>query len=418
MNHVLWFVNKVPLDVARAAGETGVRGGWIDAYVEIARTLPDLELTVAFPDWTRRSPDTSIGGVRYVGLPTGDDGSAPARILTRWRHDAAPRDLVAAASALVRAVAPDLVHVHGADGPWGPALADCGAPVLLSVQGSPTAIRGVYSRGIDRHYVRSLSLTDFLRGVGGVHRYLSLRSRASSEARAMAAASHVAGRTDWDRRLAAVMAPQAAYHHCDEPLRTGFGDASWDPRTAIAGRILSVSGQYPLKGVGTLLRAFATLRAMRPETTLVIAGLPSTSEDERAAVRHASALGLGGCVTLAGELDEASLIEELRRASVCVNPSHMENSSNALCEAQVVGVPCVASCAGGLVSIADHGSAALLVQDGDPEALAGAVLSLLDDPDGAMRLGQRAKALAAERHDRERIRTQLSGIYAEMLGGS
>jgi len=65
--------------------------------------------------------------------------------------------------------------------------------------------------------------------------------------------------------------------------------------------------------------------------------------------------------------------------------------------------------------MADHGSAALLVQDGDAEALAGALLSLLNDPDEAARLGERGRALASARHDRDRIRAQVLSMYDEIL---
>jgi hypothetical protein len=42
--------------------------------------------------------------------------------------------------------------------------------------------------------------------------------------------------------------------------------------------------------------------------------------------------------------------------------------------------------------------------------------SLLDDPDEAARLGARGRALAVVRHDRSRIRSQLLGMYRDMLG--
>jgi glycosyltransferase involved in cell wall biosynthesis len=120
-------------------------------------------------------------------------------------------------------------------------------------------------------------------------------------------------------------------------------------------------------------------------------------------------------VTLSGDLDAEAVGRELTRAAVFVNPSHWENSSNTLAEAQLVGVPCVATCAGGMVTMADHGSAALLVQDGDAEALAGALLSLLSDSDEAARLGARGRELATKRHDPALIRSQLLAMYDDML---
>lgn len=231
----------------------------------------------------------------------------------------------------------------------------------------------------------------------------------------MASVGHVAGRTEWDRALASEMAPQAVYHHCDEPMRLPFHQASWNAATADPERIVSVTGEYALKGVGTLLRAMAVLRRARPGIALDLVGIVPGSEHERAARRHVRALGMEDSVDFLGEVDAPTLVEALRRASVFVNPSHMENGSNALSEAQLVGVPSVASCVGGMVTTADHGSAALLVPDGDPDALAGAVLSLLSDPAGAARLGGRGRALAKVRHDPARIHDQIAALYDEML---
>jgi glycosyltransferase involved in cell wall biosynthesis len=270
-------------------------------------------------------------------------------------------------------------------------------------------------RGIDRHYVRSLSFVDFLKGRGPVHDHARTRAQAANEALILAGMSHVAGRTEWDRRLASVLAPQAVYHHCDEPMRPAFHRAAWTRDSATPGEVFSTSGHYAKKGVGTLLRAVDALSRVVPETTLVLAGMAPGSDNERATMRHARALGVAERVRVLAELDAEALAAELSQASVFVNSSHIENSSNALCEAQLVGVPCIASSAGGLVTLADDGSAALLVQDGDPTALAGALLSLLGDPEEAFRLGERGRVIATARHDRDSIRAQIRSVYDAVL---
>jgi glycosyltransferase involved in cell wall biosynthesis len=242
-----------------------------------------------------------------------------------------------------------------------------------------------------------------------------MKPQAANEAVTMASVGHVAGRTEWDRRLASVMAPQAIYHRCEEPMRIAFHQASWRADAAQPGRIVSTSGHYALKGVGTLLRAVDIVRRTAPETTLVLVGVAPGTLDDKAAMRHIRALGMEECVTVMGELDAESVAQQLTQANLFVNPSHIENGSNALSEAQLVGVPCVASSAGGMVTTAGQGSAALLFQDGDAEALAGALLYLMNDPDEAARLGERGRALATARHDSDRIRSQLLSMYDKML---
>lgn len=412
---VLWFINKVPAPIA--TDSTGVLGGWLDCYLEIIGREEDIDLTVAYASPPGTEGESRVDDVTFVGLPTGERRTLFGRVAGRWRHDVAPAVLLEASTRLIARVAPDLIHVHGAEMCYGLAVRGCGIPTVLSVQGSPTAGRQLYLRGVDRHYIRALSFLDFLKGFGPIHGAVNMKRQAAMEAVSMSAVGHVAGRTEWDRHLASVMAPQAVYHHCDEPLRAPFHDFAWCPEETVPGRIVCItSGSYTGKGIGTLLRAIAVLRRSHPEITLLIARVPRATDDGRATSNHVHALGLEDCVTLSGDLDASTVAGELARATAFVNPSHWENGSNTLSEAQLVGVPCVATCAGGMVTTADHGAAALLVQDGDAEALAGALLSLMDDPVEAARLGARGRALAQARHDRDRIRAQVITMYDAMLG--
>lgn len=413
---VLWLINKVPAALAGAGDASGVLGGWLDAYVEIVGAVPEIDLTVGYPAAPGAEGESRIDGVTFVGLPSGETVSRVGRVARRWHHEVAPAQLLDAAKRLIRDVGPDLVHVHGAEQCFGLAARDSGVPTVLSIQGSPTVGRQLYLRGFDRHYLRSVSFTDFLKGVGPVHEAMRMKRQAAMEAESMAGVDHVAGRTEWDHRLASAMAPRAVYHHCDEPMRAPFHDAAWSPDGATPGRIVNISsGGYLGKGLGTLLRAVSILRRARPEVTLFMASVRPDTEAGRATLRHVRALGLGDAVTMRGDIDARTVAAELTRASVFVNPSHWENGSNTLSEAQLVGVPCVASSAGGMVTTADHGRAALLVQDGDAYALAGALSSLLDDPAEAALLGARGRELARVRHDRDRIRSQVLSMYGEML---
>jgi glycosyltransferase involved in cell wall biosynthesis len=414
----LWFINKVPLAVAETVETVNVRGGWLDSFIDIVGGVPGIDLTVAFPDPAGLVPSSRIGGVTFVGLPTGAPGAGIAGVIDRWRHDAAPPAMLAAADRLIRDVGPDLIHLHGAELCFGLATRGLGIPTVLSIQGSPTVVRRLYVRGFDRHLARSLSLDSFLKGRGLVHQHIKMKPQAANEALIMSSVGHIAGRTAWDRRLASVMAPQAVYHLCDEPMRPAFHHATWRGEAAEPGRIFNTSGHYAMKGAGTLLRAIDIARRTAPQISLVMAGVFMGSEHEHAARRHARALGIDDRVTMMGEIDAGTLAAELTRSSVFVNSAHYENSSNALAEAQLVGVPCVATSAGGTPTMAAHGSAALLFQDGDAHALAGAILSLIQDPDGAARLGERGRTLARVRHDNERIRGQILAMYDEILGSA
>jgi len=79
-------------------------------------------------------------------------------------------------------------------------------------------------------------------------------------------------------------------------------------------------------------------------------------------------------ITYLGKLTERELVSELLNSDVYVMPSHIENSPNSLYEAQIVGIPCIVTHAGGVKSILNDGN--ILIQDGDPWAMAGSIASL------------------------------------------
>ncbi len=415
---ILWIINKVPPAVSRLEGRMGVRGAWLDSYIEVVGDSRRFELVVAYPSTSGDGRDELIDGIRYCGLPVPTEKGAVSRALKRWRHEVVSRPTLEAVHSLVESVRPDLIHLHGAEDGYGLAVIDSGAPRVLSVQGSPTSIIRLYLRGFDRHYAAAQTLWDFLRGAGAFHHHMNLAARARCERAIMASLTNVIGRTDWDRRLCAILAPNARYHHCDEPMRVPFHMSHWSQGDAVPHRVLALVGQYPLKGVATMLRGFAQYLEHTPGAELVLVGLVHGSDHERATRRHLKATGLCDSVRLTGEIGAEQLVTELLACSIFVNPSHIENGSNALSEAMLLGVPCIATATGGMLTTTQYGRGALLVQDGDAEALAGALLEIEGDLESALARADEGRRIASARHDRAAILAQITAIYAEILAES
>ena len=75
----------------------------------------------------------------------------------------------------------------------------------------------------------------------------------------------------------------------------------------------------------------------------------------------------------------------------------------------------IATFAGGIPSIVGDKKDGLLVQDGDPYALAGAIMELKGNCNYANRLGINARARARIRHNPERIINDLLNIYSSII---
>ena len=96
-------------------------------------------------------------------------------------------------------------------------------------------------------------------------------------------------------------------------------------------------------------------------------------------------------------------------------PSHIENSPNSLCEAMLLGMPCIATFAGGTGSMIKDRETGLVVQDGDPWALAGAVIELIENESMIKKISTNARNIALKRHNIKEVKNQVIGAYQEIL---
>jgi glycosyltransferase involved in cell wall biosynthesis len=181
--------------------------------------------------------------------------------------------------------------------------------------------------------------------------------------------------------------------------RLGLGGA---PLLVSAGRLNAQ------KALGTALEALARVEG----ASLALAG----EGDERAALEaRAEALGLDGRVRFLGPLPRERVLELFRAADAVVLSSAWENFPHALVEALAVGTPVIATDVGGVGEIVEEGANGLLVPPGDPEALAGAVRRLLDDPELRARLRGAATA-SVERFAPGPVHERLERVLLEAAG--
>ena len=89
----------------------------------------------------------------------------------------------------------------------------------------------------------------------------------------------------------------------------------------------------------------------------------------------------------------------------------------AVIEAMAAGIPVIASTTGGLPALVDEGVTGLLFQPGDHEALARALMTMLQDRTRAECMGLAARAVAAERFQRRQVAAKYLALYQEVAGG-
>jgi glycosyltransferase involved in cell wall biosynthesis len=109
------------------------------------------------------------------------------------------------------------------------------------------------------------------------------------------------------------------------------------------------------------------------------------------------------------------LVNVLTEADLFVHPSNIENSPNSVCEAQLLGIPIVATNAGGVSSLVKDEDDGLLVAPRDVYAMASKIARLLNNPQETDMLSKKGRLHALERHNPNMIVENLFKIYKELL---
>ncbi|ROO83219.1 glycosyltransferase involved in cell wall biosynthesis [Actinocorallia herbida] len=161
----------------------------------------------------------------------------------------------------------------------------------------------------------------------------------------------------------------------------------------VPGRIVAMaSADSPLKGVDVLLRAVAKLATER-DVHLVVVSRPQKDGPTEKLVKE---LALGEKVRFVSGVSDEELGDLLASAEIAVVPSRYEGFSLPAVEHMASGTPLVASAAGALPEVV--GDAAVLVEPGDVEELAGALRRLHDSPEERARVGEAGYRRVQERY--------------------
>lgn len=167
----------------------------------------------------------------------------------------------------------------------------------------------------------------------------------------------------------------------------------------------------PHKNVVGLVRAFAQVHDRMPSLRLVMTGrdIPGDRECDTTDVRReAEALGVTGSIVFTGFVDDADLPSLYSAAEVTAVPSLIEGFGLPALESMACGTPVVASRAGALPEVV--GDAGLLVEPGQTDALAAAIIRIASDPEQ-----RRLFAAASVRRAAEFSWSTAAGITLDVL---
>ena len=194
----------------------------------------------------------------------------------------------------------------------------------------------------------------------------------------------------------------------DEARRSfGLGE---DPFVLFLGRV------HPIKSLPLLVEAVSVARETVRDVRLVIAGDHESADETEAVRRLASRLGIADWVHLVGVVHGDLKVSLLRAANVLALPSHHENFGMVVPEAMICDTPVVVSKGVGLWPDVEEHDAGLVVTH-DVGAMAGALRTLLSEPETAQRFARNGAGWVRERLSGDAVLSRYEQMYDDVRSG-
>jgi glycosyltransferase involved in cell wall biosynthesis len=323
---------------------------------------------------------------------------------------------------------PELIHIHGTERPHCYSyIRACGSEnVVVSIQGIISIIEKYYYGGISKiELLKSITFRDIVKFDTVFSQRCILRKQGIYEKLIIQKVNHVIGRTSWDRAHVWSINPIAKYHFCNETLRPLFYRNHWSIEHCEKFSIFVSQAYYPIKGFHQLLKALPIVQKHFPNVKVYVAGnnfCTSRGIKINGFGRFIKSLinkyKLANLIVFTGTLSEEAMCKRFINSHLFINPSAIENSSNSIGEAQILGVPCIASYVGGTPDMIEQGETGLLYRFEEVEMLAANICRIFSDNKLALNISEKSRIMAEKRHDNNRNATNLYNIYSKIIAKS
>jgi D-inositol-3-phosphate glycosyltransferase len=178
--------------------------------------------------------------------------------------------------------------------------------------------------------------------------------------------------------------------------------------------LLYVGRIEPLKGLELLLHTAAQLQTFEQIRVLVVGGGAGRDQEIDRLRELAKSLNVDKVFDFIGRVDQQDLPLYYNAADVCVVPSFYESFGLAALESMACGTPVVATRAGGLSTIIQHGRTGYLKAWRCPEAFASSVEMIISSRNLQHSMGLAARR-RAEGLSWDNVAGQIAGVYDSLI---
>lgn len=414
---VLWIVNTIfPYPAQKLGLSKNVFGGWLNGLADSLKKEKNIEMCIATMYDGKELKEYNDGTIAYYLLPGGISIHYNKNIEKYWFE-------------IYNKFKPDLVHIHGTEYPHGLAFqrACPTAKTIVSIQGLVFRYADVYLANIDKEKIyRNITLRDILKKDSILQGKKKFELRGRYEKEIICNAEAVLGRTDWDYSNCKAIDNNIRYYKSNEILRGIFYQKEWDINNIERETIYISQASYPIKGFHYFLESLKILKTEYPNLKVYVGGdniIQNLSIKQKFRLNGYAKYILNFMrkndlfknIEFLGLLSEDQVVDRMLKTHVFVLPSAIENSSNSLGEAMLLGMPCVASNSGGTMDIMEHKNEGLLYPYTEPAILAEYIKRYFRDDELSVKFGNNARIKAKEEHDIKSNVKNIIQIYNNVI---
>ena len=230
-----------------------------------------------------------------------------------------------------------------------------------------------------------------------------MKIRGQNAKKLLMAATNVLGRTDWDFAISTFLNPNVNYYPVNRVLREPFYSKKWNVGNLSKHVLFSINFSTINKGADTILRAISLVKKRFLDIKLLVPGSLNDSSFsgkwyDRYLKRLIKKLKITDNIVFLGNLNAEKMADYLSNSSLFISPSLNENSSNSIAEAQIVGIPVIATLTGGNSTYIENKETGYLYNQWDEFMCAKIICDLLDSEDICKSLSEKEQRISKLRH--------------------